>query len=97
MDEDTLRSYAEAHGKAVVDGDIPHLMADMTPEAQAGMNDLGRALPRPTTQADVRSIEIDGDSAVVHIRYSGGEREVTIRSVWRQEGERPLIVEAAPV
>ena len=49
-----------------------------------------------TTSADIVSVESADDAAVVVIRYSGTGTETTIRSVWKQVGERPLIVEAAP-
>ena len=96
LDDAAVRSFAEAHGAAVVAGDMAHVLGDMTPEAQAGAGPVAGALPQPTTAAEVLSIEPSGDAAVVHIRYSGPEKELTVRSVWKQVGERPLIVEASP-
>lgn len=98
LDADTVRPYAQAHGQAVVDGDIERVMADIAPELAPHMGPVATALPRPTTSADVVSAEPGDDGAVVvQIRYRGAEAEATIRSVWRQVGDRPLIVEAAAV
>ena len=96
LDDAAVRPYADAHAAAVVAGDMQHVLSDMTPEAQAAAGPVAQALPRPTTSADVVSVEPDGEAAVVHIRYRGADSEVTVRSVWQQVGERPLIVEAAP-
>jgi hypothetical protein len=37
------------------------------------------------------------DHAIVHIRYSGPEKTVTIRSRWEERGGTPMIVDAGPV
>jgi hypothetical protein len=96
MDEQTVRPYAEAHGKAIVDGDTAHAVADFEPSLRPHIAAVAATLPQPTTGAEIVSIAPSGDEAVIHIRYSGADKETTIRSVWKQVGERPLIVEAAP-
>lgn len=97
MDEQTIRPYAEAHAKAVVDNDIAHLLSDFPETMHPQLGAIAGALPQPVTAAEVASVEVEveGDSAVVHIRYEGPDRSVTVRSVW--SGERPQIQHVAPV
>ncbi len=97
MDEQTVRPFAEAHGAAIVAGDMAHAVADFDEALRPHIGPVAAALPQPTTGAEIVSIEPgDDDSSVIHIRYSGADAETTVRSVWKQVGDRPLIVEAAP-
>ena len=96
MDEQTVRPYAEAHATAIAGEDIDHAVADLDEPLRAPMASMIAQLSSVTTSADVVSVEPAGDAAVVVIRYSGQDTETTIRSVWKQVAERPLIVEAAP-
>src|SRR5437763_12472861 len=97
MDELTFRAFAEAHGAAIVAGDIEHAMADLSDEVRGYLAPSAAAFPDPTTAAEVVSFEsVNDDSAVVHIRYTGeGAQSTTVRSVWKQIGDRPIVVEAA--
>jgi hypothetical protein len=45
----------------------------------------------------VLDVDAAADHAVVHIRYAGDDKIVTIRSRWEDRGGRPMIVEARPV
>ena len=96
MDEQTVRPYAEAHGAAVVAGDMAHVLADIDPDLHPHMGPVVDALPKPTTGAEVVSVEPGDQAAVVLIRYSGADSETVVRSVWEDRGGRPLIVEAVP-
>ena len=99
MDTDSVRQHAQAHGDAVVRGDLDAVTADFVPEMRPQVPELAKGLPRPTTSAEVLSVEDAGDHANVEIRYSGGQDAVTIRSLWEErEGEgRPLIAGATPI
>ena len=92
MHESAVRPYAEAHGRAILTGDLEHALADLTQEVRDNLI----ALPEPLTSSEVMSIKAaDDESVVAHIRYTGGDaEEVTVRSVWKQLGGRPMIVEA---
>ena len=96
MDEQTVRPYAEAHAAAIASGDVDHAVADLDDPLRAPMASMVAQLSSVTTSADIVSVEPADDAAVVVIRYSGTGTETTIRSVWKQVGDRPLIVEAAP-
>ena len=95
LDDATVRPFADAHGAAVVAGDTAHVMADIDPALHAHMSPVLEAMPAKVVAAEVVSVE-PGEAAVVLIRYSGEDSATTIRSVWKQVGDRPLIVEAAP-
>jgi len=58
---------------------------------------IGQILPNPCNTADVLSVEPADDHAIVHVRYTGDDKVVTIRSRWEERGGTPMIVEAAPV
>ena len=96
MDEHTVRPYAEAHAAAIAGEDVDHAVADLDDPLRAPMAPVIAQLSSVTTSADIVSVESADDAAVVVIRYSGTGTETTIRSVWKQVGGRPLIVEAAP-
>ena len=96
MDEQTVRPYAEAHAAAIAGEDVDHAVADLDEPLRAPMAPMIAQLSSVTTSARIVSVEPADDSAVVVIRYSGDDTETTIRSVWKQVGERPLIVDAAP-
>ena len=96
MDEQTVRPYAEAHAAAIAGEDVDHAVADLDEPLRAPMASMIAQLSSVTTSADVVSVEPADDAAVVVIRYSGTDTETTVRSVWKQVGGRPLIVEAAP-
>ncbi|MGH2729660.1 MAG: hypothetical protein ACRDJI_03535 [Actinomycetota bacterium] len=100
MNEDDVRKHAEAHGEAMVAGDIRRAGDDLTDEAKAVVGPVMSALPRPVTAAEVQSVEGGGEEYVVRIRYSGadregeGEKEVVVQSRWAEHDGRPMIVRA---
>jgi hypothetical protein len=96
MDEVPTRKHAEAHAKAVVDGDMDAVTADFVPELRGQIQEIAQNLPQPTTEADVRKVEMEEDHAIVEIRYANDETSVTLRSRWEEHDGRPMIVGAAP-
>ena len=92
MDESTVRQHAEAHGNAVVAGDLKAAGSDLTPEAAAQAPGVMGKLPRPTTAAEVQKLETVGDEVVVHILYKGADSDATVVSTWADRDGRPKIV-----
>lgn len=94
MDESAVRRHAEAHGRAMVEGDVMRAGGDLTPEAQARARDVMRELPREISDVEILTIESAGGGEYVsRVRYSGEGREVTVESRWAEREGRPMIVD----
>ena len=91
MDESTVKQHAEAHGNAVVAGDLRTAGSDLTPEAASQAPTVMGKLPRPTTGAEILKVESAGEDAVVHILYKGADSEATVISTWAERDGRPMI------
>ena len=94
MDEAKTRSHVEAHGDAVVRGDTAAVVADFSDQSNPQIPQIGRALPRPVTAAEVLSVEFGDDQAIADVKYSGESKVVTVRSRWQDVSGRPMIVDA---
>ncbi len=97
MEEAKVREHAERHGKSVERGDMAAVASDLIEDLHPQLPVIGQILPNPCTKAEVLSVEPGEDHAIVHIRYSGDDKTVTIRSRWEERGGTPMIVDAAPV
>ncbi len=97
MDEGKVREHAEEHGRAVERGDMDAVAGDLIEDLHPQLPVIGQILPNPTNTAEVLSVEGADDHAIVHIRYTGDDKTVTIRSRWEDREGRPMIVDAAPV
>lgn len=91
MDEGIVREHAEAHGRAVVSGDLRAAGSDLTTEAQGGAPAIMGQLPSPLTGAEVLKIVGQGSEFVAHIKYSGPSDEKTVLSTWAESDGRPKI------
>jgi hypothetical protein len=91
MDESTVREHAEAHGQAMVDGDLRKAGSDLTPEVQATAGDVMKHFPKKVETAEVVSVAMEGEEAVVQARYSGEGTDVTVESRWGERDGRPKI------
>ena len=92
VDETAVRQHAEAHGQAVVAGDLRTAGADLDGNALAQAGDVMKQLPRTLTSSEIVSLQDEGDAAVVRTRYAGDEGEAIVESRWQQRGDRPKIV-----
>jgi hypothetical protein len=93
MDEVPTRQHAEAHAKAVVEGDRDTVENDLVPEIRGQRQEVGAKLPQPTEDAEVEKVEMEDDHAIVLIRYSNERESVALRSRWEERDGRPMIVE----
>jgi hypothetical protein len=93
MEESAVRERADAHGQAVVAGDLNRAGGDLTKAAMAEAGSVMKSLPTPVTGAEVESVESAGDGFVVLIRYAGTDSEVIVRSRWIDEDGTPKIAE----
>jgi hypothetical protein len=96
MDEATTRDHIQRHADAVVRGDMDAVVADFSKELQPRAPQILQALPQPVTNAEVLRVDIGDPGSAALIRYSGSSSAVTVRSVWQEEGGRPVIVQAEP-
>src|SRR3712207_2355741 len=93
MDEQAVRTHAEAHGNALVEGDLRKAGSDLTPEAQAQAPDVMSNFPKRVESAEVVSLDVQGEEAVVQARYSGEGKEITVESRWGERDGRPKILD----
>lgn len=91
MDEETVRQHAEAHGQAIVAGDIKKAGSDLNQAAMQQAPNVMKALPRPATHASVESVTEKDDGYVARILYTGEDSAATVASTWVEEGGRPVI------
>ena len=93
MDEAAVRQHAEDHGQAMVDGDLRRAGGDLSPEAQQQAPSVMSNFPKVVETAEVKSLDLQGDAAVVLATYRGGDKEVTVEARWEERDGRPKIVD----
>jgi len=91
VDEATVRQHAEAHGAAVVRGDLRAAGGDLEGDALAQAADVMKQLPRELDGAEVETIELGDDVAEVRTRYFGEGRSEVVTSQWEGREGRPKI------
>lgn len=97
MDEQKTRQAVQAHAEAVVRGDMEHVTNDFIEEMRPQVPEIGKALPRPVTSAEVRRCDVGDDESVAEIHYTGTGGSLTIRSHWREVGGTPQIFAGEPL
>ncbi len=93
MDETAVRTHAEEHGAALVSGDLRKAGGDLTPEAQAQAPDVMSNFPKTVESAEVTSLDVQGEEAVVRALYKGEGKEITVESRWGERDGRPKILD----
>ena len=93
MEEQAVRTHAEAHGNALIEGNLRKAGGDLTPEAQAQAPEVMSNFPKKVESAEVVSLDVQGEEAVVQARYSGEGKEVTVESRWGERDGRPKILD----
>ena len=97
MDEVPTRKHAEAHAKAVVEGDMDSVVNDFIPELRGNVPSIAEKLPHPVTSAEVEQVDMEEDHATVRIRYHGEADSLAIQTRWEEHDGRPMIVEGKPL
>ena len=93
MDENLVRERAQAHGDAVVAGDLRRAGSDLTKEAAAQAPAVMAELPRPLRAARVESVSAAGDDFVARISYEGEGSATSVDSRWSERDGKVSIVE----
>jgi hypothetical protein len=92
MDESAVRDAAQSHGDATVAGDLRAAGKDLTPAAMAQAGGVMKQMPQNLDGAEVAAVQLEGDEAVVTIKYSGGGDSATVLSRWGEiEGELKIL------
>jgi hypothetical protein len=97
MDENTTRSCVQAHADAVVRGDMDHVVSDFREDLRPQVPEIAKELPQPVTSAEVLGVEMGDDTSYARIKYTGPDKELTIRTHWQDIGGQPQIVGADPL
>ncbi len=95
MDDHAVREHAEAHGRAVLEGDLKRAASDLAGEARSQAPDVMARLPRPLRAIEVTSVRAVGEGFEALLVYRGESAETTVASRWAERDGRPLIVELA--
>jgi hypothetical protein len=93
MDAETVTRHAEAHARAMVDGDLRQASSDLTESGRAGAGAVVGAMPRKIDSAEVTSVVTEADEITAVIVYSGEGKEVSVLSRWAEHDGRPMITE----
>lgn len=93
MDESMVRERAQAHGDAVVAGDLRRAGGDLTKESAAQAPGVMAKLPRPVRAARVESVTADGGDFVARIAYEGDDSTTIVDSRWSEREGKVSIVE----
>ena len=97
MDDAKTRQTIQDHADAVVRGDMDHVAGDLIEELRPALAQLAPLFPQPVESATVDEVTAGDDRYVARIRYSGPDKELTIRSQWQDRDGTPMIVAAEPV
>jgi hypothetical protein len=95
MDEDTVRSSAQAAGDALVAGDTEAVIAILSDELKRNLGEVVALLPLPATEVTIASIDRGASSYVVVMRVVGETSEVELQTRWKDRDGEPRIVEVS--
>jgi hypothetical protein len=95
MDEQAVRSRAQALCDALVAGDVELATADFSDELRKHLGEVIALLPLPSNEAAVDSIEHGGSGYNVILRFVGETEEVRIQTRWKDRDGRATMVEAS--
>ena len=95
MDEQDVRTRAEAVCVALVAGDVGVFIESLSNELRQNVGEVLTLLPLPATEATIESIASGGSAAqTVVLRILGEHKEVTIQTRWKDRDGTPTIIEA---
>ena len=87
----TAREAVERSAQAVLAGNLPQLMADITPEALSQMMAMGATAGglAPSTMPNIQGYEIeekgtDGEAETFHVTFTSSIGKATVSLKWKQ-------------
>lgn len=95
MNEDDVRSSAQAVCDALVAGDVDATIGYLSDELKRNLGEVVAMLPLPATEASITSIERGASAFVVVVRVIGETNETELQTRWKDRDGEPRIVEVS--
>ncbi len=95
MEEQDVRTHAEALCAGLVAGDIERATTDFSKELRQNLGEVLALLPLPATEATIESVERGGSGFVAVLRLVGENEEVQIQTRWKDRDGAPTVIEAS--
>lgn len=95
MDKEVVRSYAEAHARAVIAGDMKRSALDLLEECIPQAVEVMKQMPDNVVRANVEVVGREGEEWRVRIVYTGeGGACTRVESCWVERNGRPMVRDA---
>lgn len=96
MDEQDVRTRAEALCEAIVAGDMERATADFSEELRRNLGEVISLLPLPASEATIESIERGGTSGfTATLRLVGETEEAQMVTRWKDRDGTPTVIEVS--
>ena len=95
MDENDVRSSAQAVCDALVAGDVDTAIGYLSEELKRNLGEVVALLPLPATEVTIESIERGASAYVVVVRLVGEANEDLLQTRWKDRDGDPRIVEVS--
>jgi hypothetical protein len=95
MDENDVRSSAQAVCDALVAGDVDTAIGYLSEELKRNIGEVVALLPLPATEVTIESIDRGASAFVVVVRLVGEGHEDLLETRWKDRDGDPRIVEVS--
>ena len=95
MDENLVRSSAQAFGDALVAGNVDAAIDYLSDELKRNPGEIVAMLPLPATAAEVVSVDRPGPAVVTVLRVAGETADDELQLRWKDRDGEPRIVEVS--
>lgn len=95
MDENLVRSSAQAVGDALVAGNVDAAIAYLSDELRRNPGEIVAMLPLPATAVEIVSVEQPGAAVVTVLRVVGETADDELQLRWKDRDGEPRIVEVS--
>ena len=95
MDEQAVRTRAEAFCNALVAGDIDLAAQELSNELRSNLGNLVSMLPLPIATATIEAVDRTASGFRLELQLTGESSETQIETRWKERDDRPVIVEVS--
>ncbi len=95
MEENDVRSSAQAVCDALVAGDVDGAIAYLSDELKRNLGEVVALLPLPATEAVIETVERGASAYVVTVRLAGESADDLLQTRWKDRDGEPRIVEVS--